>query len=920
MEKGSVLDSQPWTTAQRRRIGELVLATAGLELDQRASVLDAEPSGDGRVLAEVRRRLAAADALPDDYLESPLSALLGAECFGDGSGEGSDRDELRPSHDASFGGLPAEERYELIRPLGSGGMAEVHEAMDRELDRRVALKRLRAGDPETYRRFQSEARAQARVQHDHVLEIYEAGLLDHRPYIAMRLVQGGTLGELAPTLGLEQKLRFLAQAAEGLHAAHRRGLLHHDVKPSNILIGETPDGEPRAWVSDFGIAVSVGAEADSASTGLAGTPQYMAPERIGAGAGPSDVGPEADGSGSAVDRRADVFSFGVTLYQVLSGALPFEGTTPLRILHNIRNAEPIPLTRPMPSAPADLQAIVETCLAKEPERRYGSMRAVAEDLRRFLDGEVVEAYTAGLAYRLTRFAQRHRLLLTVGGVLGVALMVALAAAAVLGLQAIQAKAGLERRQAQAEGLVSFMLGDLRDGLAPLGRLDLLDKVGARAMEYFAQVPEHELSSEELARRSEALYQIGDVRIRQGDLPGAQEALRQSLDLAIRLSERDPGNSDRLFGLGQSYFWLGYSHWEAGDLTQAEPHLQSYLQVSEALVERRPDHADYRLELSNAQGNLGFLLQERADFEGARERFEQALSTLEPLPLDQEPDDPARLFELAAAINSLAVVSRILGRLPEAHRLLTDELELRRRRLALNPEHRGAQEFLATSLQYSAGLGLARGQIEAASDRLEEASTLLRELTTHDPDNGAWVYKYIWVRMQLAQASAAQGKTAVARELIRDAMADAESLVAKDPSQVDWRRAQGVAHVQMAQSLSADTDASVAVLDGAEDHVGRAVAVLQALVEDRPEDRQGSRWLAEALLLQAQLDPLDTGSPETDRRLRRAHDLLAPWIVESRDYELLDPWARTLEGLGRDEESRRVADQLSVLGYRRSVLF
>ena len=898
--------AQPWTTAQRRRIDELVLATAGLQPQERAPLLDADTFGDERVLDEVRRRLAAADALPEDYLESPISALLGdLDETSDSVGHGG-------SAATSFGGLPVEARYQLVRPLGSGGMADVHEAIDRELDRRVALKQLRSGAPDTYRRFQSEARAQARVQHDHVLEVYEAGLLDDRPYIAMRLVRGGTLGELAPALGLEQKLRLLAQAAEGLHAAHRRGLLHHDVKPSNILIGESPDGEPRAWVSDFGIAVGVGDGAERSSGGLSGTPQYMAPERIGAGVGPSVTGPDAGGLESAVDRRADVFSFGVTLYQVLSGRLPFEGATPLRILHNIQHAEPIPLSQAMPSAPADLRAIVDKCLAKEPEHRYGSMRAVVEDLRRFLDGEVVEAYTAGLAYRLTRFAQRHRLLLTVAGVLGVALMLALAAAAVLGLQALQAKAGLERRQAQAEGLVSFMLGDLRDGLAPLGRLDLLDKVGVRAMEYFARVPEHELSAEELARRSEALYQIGDVRILQGDLLGAQEALRQSLDLAIRLSERDPGNLDRLFGLGQSFFWLGYSHWEAGDLEQAEPHLKSYLQVSEALVEQRPDHADYRLELSNAQGNLGFLLQERADFEGARERFEQALATLEPLPLHQEPEDPTRLFELAAAINSLAVVSRILGHLPDAHRLFNDELELRRRRLALDPEHRGAQEFLATSLQYLAGLGLARGQPTAAYDHLEEASIILRELTAHDPGNGAWVYKHIWVRLQLAQASAAQGQIDLARELIEHALLDAESLVAKDPSQVDWLRVLGVVHLQMARSLRLSKAEPGAVAS----HLGGAVAVLEALVAGRPGDRQGSRWLAEALLLQAQLESKPSGvDSEIDPRLRRAHDLLAPWVAKSRDYELLDPWARALAALGRGQESAAVSDELHALGYR-----
>ena len=159
------LHPRSWSTAQRRRIDELVLATAGLEPDDRSPVLEADTFGDPHVLAEVRRRLAAADALPDDYLESPISALLGAV-------EGADQ-PTGPSF-----ATPACERYELVRCLGSGGMAEVHEAIDRELDRRVALKLLRSADPGIHRRFQAEARSQARVQHDHVLEVYEAGWLD----------------------------------------------------------------------------------------------------------------------------------------------------------------------------------------------------------------------------------------------------------------------------------------------------------------------------------------------------------------------------------------------------------------------------------------------------------------------------------------------------------------------------------------------------------------------------------------------------------------------------------------------------------------------------------------------------------------------------------------------------------------------
>src|SRR5262249_21931149 len=161
--------------------------------------------------------------------------------------------------------------------------------------------------PGARRRFLDEAQAQARVRHDNVLEVYETGEIEGTPFIAMRWVDGPTLLAIRGETSLEQKVRLIAQVAEGLHAAHREGLVHRDVKPSNVLVEKTPDGAWKLWIADFGIAQWSEA---GASGELAGTPAYLAPELL-------------KGHAVQADRRADVYGLGVTLYELLTGEAPF---------------------------------------------------------------------------------------------------------------------------------------------------------------------------------------------------------------------------------------------------------------------------------------------------------------------------------------------------------------------------------------------------------------------------------------------------------------------------------------------------------------------------------------------------------------------------------------------------------------------
>lgn len=860
------------TPALRCRVDRLVLAVA-LEERRETAQLAVLAGEEPEVVAEVRRRLGAADALPESFLLAPATEILEAAVAEGGPGE----PEL-PDGD---------ERYELGACVGVGGMARVYRAFDRKLGRPIALKLIEVTAPGAGEGPLSEARAQARVRHDHVLDVYETGELAGLPFIALRYVAGGTLaaGPVLETASVEQRVRLVAQAAEGLHAAHREGLLHGDVKPSNVLVEEVPDGGLKAWISDFGLATEVEGPG-SERAGLAGTPEFMAPELLRA-------------DRPVPDRRSDVYGLGATLYRVLTGDAPPRGGTRWGALRERA-----------PHLPPDLVAIVARCLAQDPDDRYASALAVAEDLFRFLDGQVVEAYADRFVYRWTSFARRHRAALAAGAVAALLLAVALAVAAAMGVRAVRANARADERRSQAEELIGFMLLDLRDKLEAVGSLELLDDVGDRALRYFAAVPEEELSDRELASRSVALYQIGDVRIRRGDLAGAREPLAESLALARRLAARDPGDPERLFGLGQSEFWMGYALWERGDLAGAGRHLATYLEISRRLVAADPRHPGWQRELAYAHSNLGSLLQERGDLRQAMARFSAALEIDRRLAAAAPPEraDEER-FELAATHNALGSVLEELGRLDEARDHYRADLALRRRLAASQPGNRRWQAFLATSHQFLGNLLAARGELAAARSHLEATRDLFARLVARDPENLEWAYQAAWSHVWRGRLLDRQGATAAAREAWSRAEAMAGELTAVDAGRVDWRRLLAVARYHVGRGAAA-TDGEAALRS-----VAAAVELLEPLVDEQRGGRRARRWLAESLLLDGLLEAGRGDRAVAEASWRRAREALAPLIEEdTRDHDILVPWLRTQELLGRDRDASRARDILARIGH------
>ncbi|PYQ55055.1 MAG: serine/threonine protein kinase, partial [Acidobacteria bacterium] len=289
-------------------------------------------------------------------------------------------------------------RYRVERLLGSGGMGTVYKAFDPTLDRWVALKFLHRNDGTHADRFLREARAQARISHPNVCQVHEVGEAEGRPYIAMQYVDGRSLGELCEELTLDDKVRLVRDVARGIHAAHRSGLIHRDLKPGNILLAREETGEVHPYVVDFGLAM-VQDEISLSRTGMiSGTPAYISPEAA---------------QGRPLDRRTDVYSLGVVLYELLAGEPPFTGSNLARVLVRLVQEDPRPLRQVAPAIPEDLETIVAKCLEKDPARRYESARELAEDLDRFLDGEPIRARPAGWLYRTGKRLRKHRALAVV---------------------------------------------------------------------------------------------------------------------------------------------------------------------------------------------------------------------------------------------------------------------------------------------------------------------------------------------------------------------------------------------------------------------------------------------------------------------------------------------------------------------------
>ncbi len=554
-----------------KSLGEVAEATDPIEALKRRGLLDSDDATAlVRMLDEDTRQSAShplGSAISDAATGEEPAPAPGASQEGLGPW-----DSLPPAEPNSDGSgrqvlrvftLPAWKQYRSLRFIAEGGMGRVFRAFDPSLKRVVALKFLRRDDPELVARFVMEAQHQAMVEHPHICRVYEVGEWQGQSYIAMQYVKGETLEAALPMLTLLEKVQVMEAVAEAVHAAHRVGLIHRDLKPSNIMVTRQ-EQDLAPTILDFGLARGIDA-AEFTQHGLAvGTLHYMAPEQV-------------RGQRARINRQTDVYGLGATLHKVLTGEAPFAAFDGVEAFRRTVETDVPPLQRLRPELPADLDTITRKCLEKDPARRYDNALAVAEDLRRWREGEPILARKPTFTYLATKWARRHKLVMAVAGA----------------------------------GLLALLA---------LGAFTLATAVDSKARAQYAQHFGQEAERIEALLRYAYLLPPHDVR------PELAQARARMATL-----EREALRAGRL-AAGPSAYALGRGHLALGDSGKAKELLETAwsggLRTPEvALALGRALAATYQRELDLARALPSKDLREARELELTRELRDPALARL-----------------------------------------------------------------------------------------------------------------------------------------------------------------------------------------------------------------------------------------------------------------------------------------------------
>jgi tetratricopeptide (TPR) repeat protein/tRNA A-37 threonylcarbamoyl transferase component Bud32 len=580
--------------------------------------------------------------------------------------------------------LPAVPGFELLGVLGRGGMGVVYKARQLKVNRVVALKMLLAGahaGRDEQARFRREAEAIARLQHPHIVQVFEVGEHDGLPYFSLEFCGGGSLErKLASTpLPPQEAAALVELLARAMQVAHQKGIVHRDLKPANVLLAE--DGTPK--ITDFGLAKQLGGDkGQTRSDAILGTPSYMAPEQTGGRTG--EIGP-----------ASDVYALGAILYELLTGRPPFKGPTPLETFLQVNHIEPVAPRALQPRTPPDLERICLRCLDKEPGRRYASALDLADDLGRFQRREPVLARPIGRLARGGRWCRRNP---TVAALLALVFVILVAGAS--GSSVFALLAGRRAREAEEE--------KRRAEVQAQNARTSADEARRRADDEQKLVQSFKTLL--LAfRESEPLYFLGGYGTA-GTATAESNPFVRTLTARFPELLRDPPTdpafrADLLDTIGD--FYRNYGYFE-----KAEPLLKEAIELRKPLGEERPEYAA-------SLHSLAWLRHDQGNYAAGEDLYRQALALRERHG-DAEGLDATRF--------SLARLLLEMGDYGQAEELLHALLEDRRARYGDLSRH------VAVVKLGFAGLYIDRGEPEKALKWDKEAIDTFIGL---DGDRGPW---------------------------------------------------------------------------------------------------------------------------------------------------------------------------------------
>ncbi|HWU91482.1 MAG TPA: serine/threonine-protein kinase, partial [Kofleriaceae bacterium] len=692
-----------------------------------------------------------------------------------------------------------EGHYKPDREIARGGMGRIVAAEDQRLGRRVALKELLEPAGEQLSRFQREALITARLQHPGIVPVYEAGRWPTgEPFFAMKLVSGRPLDRvIADARSLDERLALLpriAAAADAIAYAHSQRVVHRDLKPANVLIGDfgetvvidwglakdldagdgpasqpafvptstLPSG-PRAKKSGSGRRASRSTEASTLTVAGAvmGTPAYMAPEQA---------------RGEPVDQRADVFALGAMLYHLLAGVPPYNARTATDVIAAAALGKVVPLDERERRAPQELVAIVERAMAQVPGDRYENAGELAEEVRRFMTGQLVSAHRYTALQRVTRFVKRHRAAVAISIFAAITIAVG-GTVAVRRIVEERDNADRERtlavtRQKAAEKLIDEVLDDMKERLAKIGRIDLMTNLGGEIRTYYktlSKVP--------------------------GGMPTSDlDRMARAVDL-VGLAERDSGEPDRALET-----WTVARSLLAGavgaDLSPATL-------FKRAMIAR----LDFR---------IGTIHQLRGENGPANAAYAKAKAEYEAL-LGEAPADHQILIHAAENLDQIGDLRRNVGKLGDALREYTEARSLRQRASSQTASRPSEETIeLSTSHLKIGSIHQARGESALALTEYGEALRLLKAQLASRPDDVDVKEKVLKVQDALADLHRLLGDLKRAAETYQEAILLWNGLVQRDPQNTEWKRRRGITLADLGFTLldSGDFKSGLEQLDRA----------------------------------------------------------------------------------------------------------
>lgn len=801
---------------------------------------------------------------------------------------------------------PALPGYEILSELGRGAMGVVYKARQIGLKRLVALKMILQGahaSATDLTRFRTEAEAVARLQHPNIVQVFEIGEHNGLPFFSLEFVEGGCLADrlVENPLPLREAAFIVKQLAEGMACAHAQGIVHRDLKPANVLM--TREGTPK--ITDFGLARKLDEDSSATRAGtIMGTPSYMAPE-------------QAEGRNDRVGPCSDIYSLGAILYDLLTGRPPFRGTTILETLTQVRLIDPVPPARLTPQMPRDLETITLKCLQKDPARRYTSATELADDLRRFLNGEPILARPVSSLERAWKWCKRRP---------AAAALIAVSMLSVLSL---------------AFGGLAYARSEQRRANEAERLLAIVNQERERAEEHFKQ-----------ARQAvdQMLLRVGQERLAYE--PRMEQVRRDLLEKAATFYDRflqvdDPSPAVRHEAALASRK-LGDIRVLLDEADKAEKAYLRSLELLDPLVQEDPAQSSYREDCAATWNNLGNLLRQGRRLPEAASAYERALQLQQQL-VQEAPEDVARRRELALTHYNRGVLEELQGQSRQAVLSYRSALELQRRLVEEEPKNGQLAEELARTWTLLGRLQ-ATSQPDQAQQSLHEALSLLERLVKETPENPSRRQSLLLAANQLGdllrvsrpndagplfrlavelgeglvrsfptvpeyqqQLAAsynylavwdlAAGRRDEATQAFERGLALKEKLASNFPLQADYRRdlARTLGNVGLAFQ-TANQSAR------AEGYYRRALELLRKLIKDYPGSSSDEQELALGLVRQASLDP-----EQAETYLREALRLqegLLQRDPKSRDYRA--ERARTCLVLATALQSRAVSQEAESL--------